>query len=73
LLIFQGAEVMRAGVGFRGVAGVKSLQSDVMRRRRLMQDNSLYAGDRPAAMIEAANMLDDIDTSMPSKIAAGRG
>ena len=52
---------MGAGTGFRGVAGVKSLQGDVTRRRRLLQDASLRERNRSAAMVEAAELLDQTD------------
>jgi hypothetical protein len=58
---------MRVGVGFRGAGGVQTLQTDVVRRRRLMQDQSMSGRDRSAALIEAAEMLGDADHSEPSE------
>lgn len=52
---------MGAGSGFRGVAGMKSLQGDVTRRRRLLQDQSLRERERSAALAEAAEMLDQAE------------
>lgn len=64
---------MRAGTGFRGIAGVKSLQSDVTRRRRLMQDQALLDRPRDHAMVEAARMLNDIEEMHADRLLAEAG
>tara|TARA_Y100000588_G_scaffold251941_1_gene266457 strand:+ start:495 stop:686 length:192 start_codon:yes stop_codon:yes gene_type:complete len=61
---------MRVGVGFRGASGVQTLQNDVVRRRRLMQDETMVGRKRSAAMIEAAEMLGDADVSQPTELRA---
>jgi hypothetical protein len=61
---------MRVGVGFRGAGGVQTLQNDVVRRRRLMQDASMTNRHRSPAMIEAAEMLGDSDVSEPAELRA---
>lgn len=62
-----GGITMRVGVGFRGAGGVKTLQNDVVRRRRLMQDATMAGKSRSAALMEAAEMLGDADTSQPTE------
>ena len=62
---------MRVGVGFRGAGGVQTLQTDVVRRRRLMQDHTMAGRQRSVAMIEAADLLGDADTSEPTEARSG--